>query len=45
MFPRSAKVGAEGKRFDELLAGVGEDDIPRILIDAFREFTGAVRES
>jgi 2-polyprenyl-6-methoxyphenol hydroxylase-like FAD-dependent oxidoreductase len=45
MFPRSAKVGAEGKRFDELLAGVGEDDVPRVLIDAFREFTGAVRES
>ncbi|MFC5692621.1 FAD-dependent oxidoreductase [Amycolatopsis mediterranei] len=45
MFPRSAKVGAEGKRFDELLAGVGEDDVPRILIDAFREFTGAARES
>jgi 2-polyprenyl-6-methoxyphenol hydroxylase-like FAD-dependent oxidoreductase len=45
MFPRSAKVGEEGKRFDELLAGVGEDDVPRVLIDAFREFTGAVRES
>ncbi|GHG11485.1 MULTISPECIES: FAD-dependent oxidoreductase [Amycolatopsis] len=45
MFPRSAKVGQEGKRFDELLAGVAEDDVPRVLIDAFREFTGAVRES
>jgi 2-polyprenyl-6-methoxyphenol hydroxylase-like FAD-dependent oxidoreductase len=45
MFPRSAEVGEEGKRFDELLAGVGEDDVPRVLIDAFREFTGAVRES
>ncbi|MFB9689885.1 FAD-dependent oxidoreductase [Amycolatopsis plumensis] len=45
MFPRSAKVGQEGKRFDELLVGVAEDDVPRVLIDAFREFTGAVRES
>ncbi|MGW4000135.1 FAD-dependent oxidoreductase [Amycolatopsis sp. NPDC004772] len=45
MFPRSAKVGEEGRRFEELLAGVGEDDLARVLVDAFREFTGAVRES
>ncbi|HET6709191.1 NAD(P)/FAD-dependent oxidoreductase [Amycolatopsis sp.] len=45
MFPRSAKVGAQGKQFDELLAGVAEDDVPRVLIKAFEEFTGAVRES
>ncbi|MDS0138083.1 MULTISPECIES: NAD(P)/FAD-dependent oxidoreductase [unclassified Amycolatopsis] len=45
MFPRSAKVGEEGRRFEELLAGAGEDDLARVLADAFREFTGAVRES
>ncbi|WP_206787265.1 NAD(P)/FAD-dependent oxidoreductase [Amycolatopsis sp. MtRt-6] len=45
MFPRSAKVGADGKQFGELLAGVGEEDVPRVLIKAFEEFTGAVRES
>ncbi|KDN21271.1 FAD-dependent oxidoreductase [Amycolatopsis rifamycinica] len=45
MFPRSAEVGAEATRFEELLAGAGEDDVARILVDAFDEFTGAVRES
>ncbi|MEU0533749.1 FAD-dependent oxidoreductase [Amycolatopsis tolypomycina] len=45
MFPRAAKVGAEGMKFDELLAGVGEDDVPRVLLEVFEEFTGAVRES
>ncbi|MEU5257977.1 NAD(P)/FAD-dependent oxidoreductase [Amycolatopsis sp. NPDC021455] len=40
MFPRSAKVGAEGAEFGALFDGVEDEDVPRVLIEAFAEFTG-----
>ncbi len=45
MFPRSAKVAAESAEFGALLDGVAQEDIARVLLEAFETFTGAVRES
>ncbi|RSM44038.1 FAD-dependent monooxygenase [Amycolatopsis balhimycina DSM 5908] len=45
MFPRSAEVGAEGAEFGELLAGVADEDVPRVLIEAFAALTEAGRAS
>ncbi|MEV7096581.1 NAD(P)/FAD-dependent oxidoreductase [Amycolatopsis sp. NPDC051045] len=44
MFPRSAKVAAEGAAFGDLLDGVAKEDAAQVLLDAFAQFTGAVRE-
>src|SRR5205814_5080250 len=45
MFPRSTKVGAESAEFGELLDGAADEDVPRVLIDAFAAFTEAGRAS